>query len=439
MISRVMAVTAGLVMSTGLLVSTAVTPVPAAAAPLTADPGTAGRAASQDPVDQAQLQVRDLQAEVARVAADLTAGTERLDSGRAHLAALRLDARAARDGADAAAAAAALAHTRLGDLVGASYRFPLPSDLVLALSRPQDGIGGAVLLNAQLDHVRGSQQDLLATARARSSVAHQLALRADALESAAAATAADLSRQVDALQTRAGEARTRLEAAAQELARAQAARQAALEQAAREAAAAEAARLAEAARAAEAARQAAAREGAARQASAAQAAHAAQAAQAAQAAGQQAASQAAASRAAASRAGLSAGCGARSTAGYANGLLPDSVLCPLSVGGGARLRSDAAAAFERLNAARPMCVTDSYRSYSQQVDVYQRKPDLAAIPGTSNHGWGIAVDFGCGVEQFGSAAYLWMKANAGRYGWVHPAWAEPGGGKPEPWHWEFTG
>ncbi|TAL13012.1 MAG: peptidase M15, partial [Frankiales bacterium] len=42
-------------------------------------------------------------------------------------------------------------------------------------------------------------------------------------------------------------------------------------------------------------------------------------------------------------------------------------------------------------------------------------------------------------ERFGSSTYRWLKANAPRFGWVHPAWAEPGGSLPEPWHWEFVG
>ena len=29
-------------------------------------------------------------------------------------------------------------------------------------------------------------------------------------------------------------------------------------------------------------------------------------------------------------------------------------------------------------------------------------PSLAAVPGTSRHGLGIALDLGCGVEPFGS-------------------------------------
>ena len=82
-------------------------------------------------------------------------------------------------------------------------------------------------------------------------------------------------------------------------------------------------------------------------------------------------------------------------------------------------------------------MTDSYRSYSAQVDVYRRKPGLAAVPGTSEHGWGLAVDFCGGIQDSGSAASAWMRANAGRFGWFHPSWAEPAGGRPEPWHWEF--
>jgi LAS superfamily LD-carboxypeptidase LdcB len=86
----------------------------------------------------------------------------------------------------------------------------------------------------------------------------------------------------------------------------------------------------------------------------------------------------------------------------------------------------------------PVCVTDSYRSYAAQVDVYHRKPGLAAVPGTSEHGWGLAVDLCGGVQTYGTPAFNWMKANAPRFGFHHPAWAEPSGSRPEAWHWEFT-
>jgi hypothetical protein len=32
-----------------------------------------------------------------------------------------------------------------------------------------------------------------------------------------------------------------------------------------------------------------------------------------------------------------------------------------------------------------------------------------------------------------------MRENAPLYGWYHPTWAQQGGGKPEPWHWEYGG
>ena len=138
-------------------------------------------------------------------------------------------------------------------------------------------------------------------------------------------------------------------------------------------------------------------------------------------------------------------CDGGTTSGAANGFLDRSALCPLDGAPGHALRADAAAAFNRMTAAAladrgtRLCVNDSYRSYAGQVSVFRRKPHLAAVPGTSRHGLGVAVDLGCGAERFGSSAYRWLKANAGRFGWVHPAWAEPGGSLPEPWHWEYVG
>ena len=69
----------------------------------------------------------------------------------------------------------------------------------------------------------------------------------------------------------------------------------------------------------------------------------------------------------------------------------------------------------------------------------REKPALAAVPGTSNHGWGLAVDLCGGIDRYDTAAYDWMKANAGRFGFLHPEWAEPGHGREEPWHWEYAG
>lgn len=133
---------------------------------------------------------------------------------------------------------------------------------------------------------------------------------------------------------------------------------------------------------------------------------------------------------------------------YPNGAIPLHTLCPLVSNPRALLRCDAAAAFDRLAAAyqrdlgEPLRVTDSYRTFAAQVAVKAAKPGLAATPGRSNHGRGVAVDlagFG-GVGQFDRPGYLWMRAHATEYGWYHPSWAGPGGvGPAEPWHWEFGG
>jgi D-alanyl-D-alanine carboxypeptidase len=130
---------------------------------------------------------------------------------------------------------------------------------------------------------------------------------------------------------------------------------------------------------------------------------------------------------------------------YPNGRIPLAALCPLRANGGHYLRADAAFALDRLTVAytqrfgEVLCITDSYRSLAAQVDVYARKPGLAAVPGTSNHGWGTAADLCGGIQQFESAQHHWMQVYAPLYGWFHPAWAQPGGSKPEPWHWEFAG
>jgi peptidoglycan DL-endopeptidase CwlO len=130
--------------------------------------------------------------------------------------------------------------------------------------------------------------------------------------------------------------------------------------------------------------------------------------------------------------------------GYPNGFIPQTALCPIGIGSHL-LRCDAAMAFAALNEAytrafgTPMCVTDSYRTFDAQVRLYGAKPALAAVPGTSDHGWGLAVDLCGGAESFGSAQYAWLRAHAPAGGWVNPDWARPGAGREEPWHWEFMG
>lgn len=128
--------------------------------------------------------------------------------------------------------------------------------------------------------------------------------------------------------------------------------------------------------------------------------------------------------------------------GYPNGMIPAAALCPVGIGNH-RLRCDAAQAFQMMSAAftqafgQPLCLTDSYRTFEEQVRLYGAKPALAAVPGTSNHGWGLAVDMCGGIESFGSPQHNWLLANGPRFGWTNPPWARPGRGREEPWHWEF--
>ena len=55
----------------------------------------------------------------------------------------------------------------------------------------------------------------------------------------------------------------------------------------------------------------------------------------------------------------------------------------------------------------------------------------AAVPGTSNHGWGQAIDWD--ISQAGALA--WLTAHAHEYGWSRPAWTFLAVSL-EPWHWE---
>lgn len=106
-----------------------------------------------------------------------------------------------------------------------------------------------------------------------------------------------------------------------------------------------------------------------------------------------------------------------------NGRLPTSALAKIP---GGRLRKDAAEAWNAMNAEserrfgvtlRPTGPRSSYRSFSEQVALRRLylagKGDLAAVPGTSNHGLGLAVDLATPqmrhiVDQIG-AKYGWAK------------------------------
>ena len=353
-----------------------------------------------------------LKAEADAVQAKLTTGARSLEAARSKLTALSAAAATAKAAAAAVNSELAVLRDQLSSYAAALYVHPAAQDAAAALTNSADletTVQGVQMLSI-VNRDRGDVLNAVIAAEQRAEVLNTQAAQAVA---AAAHVQTSMASQVVALQTESAAAST-------QLIDAQAAYQAAVARAAT-------ARLAAA--------KVALVQKVARDAAAVKA----------QAALAQAASDRAA-RDAADATGSVADCAASSRGyptgpwgGYSDGLIPSSQLCAI-IGGG-RLRPDAAAAFNAMSQAYAqafgtnLCVGDSYRSYSQQVSIFRECPSLAAVPGTSNHGWGLAVDLGCGVQSSRSAQYRWMSRTASQFGWVHPAWAvhDP----YEPWHWEF--
>ena len=119
---------------------------------------------------------------------------------------------------------------------------------------------------------------------------------------------------------------------------------------------------------------------------------------------------------------------------YGNGKIPAAALSRVG-DTGHKLWAPAARALERLMADAAASgvrigITDSYRSFDSQVDVARRRGlyqngGLAAVPGTSAHGWGMATD-----HDLDASALEWMRENAHKYGFVEDT-------PREPWHWGY--
>lgn len=125
---------------------------------------------------------------------------------------------------------------------------------------------------------------------------------------------------------------------------------------------------------------------------------------------------------------------------YANGRIPASQLTAIHPYGS--LLHEAAVAYEAMRAAaladgvvlKPSGPRDStYRDLAGQrrMRVFwcgEGHCEKAAIIGTSNHGWGRAVDFW--LDAAGKV-YRWLVAHAATYGFSHAEGARVG----ELWHW----
>lgn len=101
------------------------------------------------------------------------------------------------------------------------------------------------------------------------------------------------------------------------------------------------------------------------------------------------------------------------------------------------MRKDAARAYKAMQQAAKKAgidflVTDSYRDFAAQVRLKDEKGlyskgGLAAVPGTSNHGWGVAVD----INVDNAKTLEWLQKNGRKFGF-HTI-------DREPWHWEYRG
>ena len=149
-------------------------------------------------------------------------------------------------------------------------------------------------------------------------------------------------------------------------------------------------------------------------------------------------------------------------AGKQNGLLPDKLLADIP---GGRLHKNAVAGYKAMCAAalkagvtlEPTSSADTYRLLSIQERAffqrYSSKPTKSkvtrtyrgqtywlkkgyapsATPGTSNHGWGLAVD----IANASGKRFQWLVKNANKYGW-YMAVADSTNPNFESWHWQYV-
>lgn len=133
---------------------------------------------------------------------------------------------------------------------------------------------------------------------------------------------------------------------------------------------------------------------------------------------------------------------------YENGKLNDNVLRPInnqdkykgaidSDDGRIRLYTKASLALEKLITAAEadgirVKINSAYRTVEDQIVVREKFPNDSAEPGTSNHGFGLAVDFATpGLKRIteGDPLYEWLVNNGGKFGFRRIV--------KETWHWEY--
>jgi LAS superfamily LD-carboxypeptidase LdcB len=114
----------------------------------------------------------------------------------------------------------------------------------------------------------------------------------------------------------------------------------------------------------------------------------------------------------------------RLTAGQLAQVEPGHFLTPTAANSFQQMKAAAAKDGVNLN------INNAYRSYENQVKMANQyglysKGGKAAVPGTSNHGLGKAVDLNVKANP---GSFEWLKNNASKYGFYNIP--------REPWHWE---
>ena len=108
-------------------------------------------------------------------------------------------------------------------------------------------------------------------------------------------------------------------------------------------------------------------------------------------------------------------------------------------------------------------LNSAFRTYNQQQIIADKYPNSSAKVGSSNHGWGIAIDFqffrkngkiiknyvrekgkkipnvGEGYDLTINESLVWLLENSYRYGWIIPEKLRDNVGLEEFWHFEYHG
>lgn len=134
--------------------------------------------------------------------------------------------------------------------------------------------------------------------------------------------------------------------------------------------------------------------------------------------------------------------------GHKNGQIPLSALALIPNTNKQYIKKSLLPGLQALRAAfkkhfgTQLDIVEAYRDLRRQENLryawvhHYPGYNLAAIPGTSLHGWALSVDFGSGVNIYGSAEKKWMDKHAPAYGFLPTG---NGFDPREAWHFDGTG